>query len=128
MDRRNAKVSVSPGESGMTAYRLRFLGLAVTSNCVMQAVLAFSTAILAWETNSEETRSLGTKYSLNAHSLLSEASNNSDALLAALVLLSWIETTWYVIRSRVTELPVTIHQGSMVSPYESSEQGLYYCT
>lgn len=64
----------------------------------MQAVLAFSTALLAWETNSEETRALGTKYSLNAHSLLSEASagGNSDALLAALILLSWIETTWYV--------------------------------
>ena len=60
----------------------------------MQAVLAFSAAILAWETSSEETRNIGTNYSASAHNALQEASSNSDALLAALILLSWVETTW----------------------------------
>jgi hypothetical protein len=60
----------------------------------MQAVLAFSAAILAWETSSEETRNLGATYSVNAHNALQEASSNSDAMLAALILLSLVETTW----------------------------------
>jgi hypothetical protein len=72
----------------------RFLGLASTSNCLMQAILAFSAAILAWETNSEETRNVGVTYSGNAHAALQEAISNPDAMLAALILLSWVETDW----------------------------------
>ena len=62
----------------------------------MQAVLAFSDAILAWDNGSEETRSIGANYSTSAHSALQEASSNPDAMLAALILLSWVETSWYV--------------------------------
>jgi hypothetical protein len=60
----------------------------------MQALLAFSAAILAWETGSEETRSIGSTYSTSAHNALQEASSNPDAMLAALILLSWVETSW----------------------------------
>jgi hypothetical protein len=60
----------------------------------MQALLSFSAAILAWETDSEETRNVGTKFSATAHAALPEASSNPDALLAALILLSWTEVSW----------------------------------
>jgi hypothetical protein len=60
----------------------------------MQAILAFSSAILAWEVSSEDIRNIGVNYSANAHNSLQEASSDPDSMLAALVLLSWVETTW----------------------------------
>jgi hypothetical protein len=83
-----------PSTSGPYTNRHRFLGLASSSHCVLQAVLAFGAAILAWETNAEDIRHLSTGYSANAHGALQEASSNQDALFAALTLLSWVETTW----------------------------------
>jgi len=73
----------------------------------MHAALAFSANHLAWVSQSSETRNLAFNYSAAAMKGLHEAIGsfskaNSDAVLAASLLLSWQSTEWSVMRARVS--------------------------
>jgi hypothetical protein len=79
----------------------RLLDIAITSDFVMSAVLALSAAHLAWETNDSETEHLAYHHRGVALKGLHEAigsfsRDNSEAILAASMLLSWQATEWYV--------------------------------
>jgi hypothetical protein len=67
----------------------------------MSAVLALSASHLAWETNDSETEHLAYHHRGVALKGLHEAigsfsRDNSEAILAASMLLSWQATEWYV--------------------------------
>ena len=76
-----------------------FLNAAEGFGFVMSAVLAFSATHLAWLTNSTETKSLAYHHRGVALKGLHEAigrfsRDNSDAVLAASMLLSWQTSDW----------------------------------
>lgn len=76
-----------------------FLGLAVTSDFVMSAVLAFSASHLAYMTGNKETESVAFHHRGMAFKGLQSAmagfsKENSNAILAASILLSWQVTDW----------------------------------
>jgi len=82
----------------------RFLSTAAQHPFVMHAVLAFSANHLAWVSQSSETRNLAFNYGAVAMKGLHEAIGtfsraNSDAILAASLLLSWQSTEWLVFRT-----------------------------
>lgn len=67
---------------------------------VMNAILAFSAAHMAWLTKSIETKNLSHFHSNLALKGLQEAignfsRENSDAVLAASILLAWQASDWY---------------------------------
>jgi hypothetical protein len=67
----------------------------------MHAILAFSASHLAWISQSSETRNIAIHHGGNALKGLHEAiaafsKANSDAVLAASLLLTWQATDWYV--------------------------------
>ena len=67
----------------------------------MSAILALSASHLAWETNDSETEHLAYHHRGVALKGLHEAigsfsRDNSEAILAASMLLSWQATEWYV--------------------------------
>ena len=67
----------------------------------MSAILALSASHLAWETNDSETENLAYHHRGVALKGLHEAigsfsRDNSEAILAASMLLSWQATEWYV--------------------------------
>lgn len=70
----------------------------------MSAILAFSATHLAHETNSMETRNLAYHHrgvALNGlHGAIGNFSEeNSDAILAASILLSWQASDWWVLEN-----------------------------
>jgi hypothetical protein len=88
-------------ESWLTLLFFRLLEIAITSDFVMSAILALSASHLAWETNDSETEHLAYHHRGVALKGLHEAigsfsRDNSEAILAASMLLSWQATEWYV--------------------------------
>ena len=79
----------------------RFLSLASQHSFVMNALLAFSASHLAWISTSAETRNLAYQHGAVAlkglqMALANFSKANSDAVLAASLLLSWQAHDWYV--------------------------------
>lgn len=77
----------------------RFLRIALTSDIVMSAVLALSASHLAWNTKNQHTEQLAYHHRGIALKGLHEAigafsRENSEAILAASMLLSWQATEW----------------------------------
>ena len=78
------------------------LEAAVGYDFVMSSILAFSASHLAWLTHSVETKNLASYHSDSALTGLHEAignfsRENSDAVLAASMLLAWQASDWCVI-------------------------------
>ena len=76
-----------------------FLEVSVGFDFVMSSLLALSATHLAWLTNSAETKNLALYHRGVAFSGLQTATGNfsrenSDAILAASILLSWQEPDW----------------------------------
>ncbi|KAI9690425.1 MAG: hypothetical protein M1822_009388 [Bathelium mastoideum] len=81
-------------------YMPRFIGLATSHPFLMHAVLGFSATHLAWASQSQETKNLAFHHSglaLNGlHDALGAFSKqNSDAVLASSLLLSWQANDWH---------------------------------
>lgn len=79
----------------------RLLEIALTSDFVMSAILALSASHLAWKTQDSETEHIAFHHHGVALKGLHEAIGtfsklNSEAILAASMLLSWQATEWYV--------------------------------
>ncbi|KAF1986788.1 hypothetical protein K402DRAFT_331637 [Aulographum hederae CBS 113979] len=77
----------------------KFLSTAASHPFVMHAILSFSAAHLAWVAQSSVTRNLAFNHAAVALKGLHEAigtfsKGNSDAVLAASILLSWQSTDW----------------------------------
>ena len=77
----------------------RLLRVALSSSFVMSAVLALSASHLAWETKNSDTEQLAYYHRGIALKGLHEAigtfsRENSEAILAASMLLSWQATEW----------------------------------
>ncbi|KAF2843736.1 hypothetical protein M501DRAFT_925839 [Patellaria atrata CBS 101060] len=77
----------------------KFLSLAASHPFVMHALLAFSASHLSWVATSPETKQLGQQHGSVAFKGLQDAiasfsRANSDAALAASMLLSWQATDW----------------------------------
>src|SRR5271170_3593334 len=88
----------------------RLLEIAITSDFVMSAILALSASHLAWETNDSETEQRAYHHRGVALKGLHEAigsfsRDNSEAILAASMLLSWQATEWYVSKHVLKSLP-----------------------
>lgn len=80
---------------------IRFLAIALSNEFVMSAILALSASHLAWMTQNPETENLAYHHRGVALGGLQEAigafsRENSDAILAASMLLSWQATEWQV--------------------------------
>ena len=80
-------------------HRFRFFDAAVAHDFVMSSILAFSATHLAWVTSSVETKNLAYFHRGVALKGLQEAignfsESNSDATLAASILLSWQVSDW----------------------------------
>lgn len=78
---------------------LRFFDAAVGHDFVMSSILALSATHMAWMTNSTETNNLAYFHRGVALKGLQEAignfsENNSDAILASSILLSWQVSDW----------------------------------
>ncbi|KAL1957505.1 hypothetical protein VTO42DRAFT_5968 [Malbranchea cinnamomea] len=76
-----------------------FLAIALTNDFVMSAILALSASHIAWMTRNQETENLAYHHRGVALKGLHEAignfsKENSDAILAASMLLSWQATEW----------------------------------
>ena len=76
-----------------------FLAIALSSDFVLSAVLALSASHLAWQTKNTETEHLAYQHRGIALKGLHEAigafaRENSEAILAASMLLSWQATEW----------------------------------
>jgi Fungal specific transcription factor domain len=76
-----------------------FLAIALSSDFVLSAVLALSASHLAWQTKNTETEHLAYQHRGVALKGLHEAigafaRDNSEAILAASMLLSWQATEW----------------------------------
>lgn len=81
-----------------------FLAIAVSSDFVMSAIMAFSASHLAYITGNKETESLAFHHRGIAFKGLQSAmagfsKENSDAILAASILLSWQVTDWPTLTS-----------------------------
>ena len=77
----------------------RLLEIALGNDFVMSAILALSASHLAWQTENQETEQLSAYHRGGALKGLHEAigsfsRENSDAILAASMLLSWQATEW----------------------------------
>ena len=77
----------------------RFIGLAASHPFLMHAILGFSATHLAWASQSQETKNLAFQHSGIALSGLQDAlgafsKQNSDAILASSLLLSWQANDW----------------------------------
>lgn len=77
----------------------------------MHSILSFSANHLAWISQSSETRSIAIQHRQIALRGLHEAigafsQSNSDAVLAASLLLAWQATDWYV--NKLNQLNVTL--------------------
>lgn len=97
-------------EGWLTLLFFRLLEIAITSDFVMSAILALSASHLAWETNDSETEHLAYHHRGVALKGLHEAigsfsRDNSEAILAASMLLSWQATEWYVSKHVLKSLP-----------------------
>lgn len=76
-----------------------FLRIALSCDFVLSAVLALSASHLAWQTQNAETENLAYQHRGVALKGLHEAigafaRHNSEAILAASMLLSWQATEW----------------------------------
>ncbi|OJJ45713.1 hypothetical protein ASPZODRAFT_133578 [Penicilliopsis zonata CBS 506.65] len=76
-----------------------FLAIALSNDYVMSSILALSASHLAWITHNQETTQLAYHHRATAFRGLKRAigafsKDNSDALLAASILLSWQATEW----------------------------------
>lgn len=79
----------------------RFLTISLNHDFVMSAILAFSASHLAWLTNNAETDHLAYHHRGVAIKGLHEAisafsQRNSEAILAASMILSWQAAEWWV--------------------------------
>ena len=77
----------------------RFLALALSNDFVMSAILALSASHISWMTRNQDTENLAYHHRGVALKGLHEAignfsRENSDAVLAASMLLSWQATEW----------------------------------
>lgn len=67
---------------------------------VLHAIVAFGASHIAWQTSSGETKTLATEYTAMATRGLQEAmsaplsKSNGDGILAASILLSWLQNDW----------------------------------
>jgi hypothetical protein len=78
---------------------ISFLALAQSSDFVMSSILAFSASHLAYITNSPDTHGLafhhrGVALKGLQKAISSFSKENSEAILAASILLSWQATEW----------------------------------
>ncbi|RYN32336.1 hypothetical protein AA0119_g2907 [Alternaria tenuissima] len=85
----------------------KFLSIAATHSFVMHSILAFSASHLAWISQSTETRNLAFHHASLALKGLHDGitnftKHNSDAVLAASLLLAWQATDWRGWASLVT--------------------------
>ena len=79
--------------------RHSFLAIALSNDFVMSAILALAASHLAWKTNDSETDHIAYHHRGVALKGLHEAigafsRDNSEAILAASMLLSWQATEW----------------------------------
>jgi Fungal specific transcription factor domain len=106
----------------------RLLEIAITSDFVMSAILALSASHLAWETNDSETDHLAYHHRGVALKGLHEAigsfsRDNSEAILAASMLLSWQATEWYVSK-HLLKSPKTKTDNMTRRSWASLQQGV----
>lgn len=81
--------------------RDRFIKIGATNGFVLSALLAFGATHLGWLTDCQLVNRMAYEHRGNAIKGLQEAigsfsRDNSDAVLAASLLLSWQATEWYV--------------------------------
>lgn len=75
------------------------MSVAATQPFVMHAVCAFAASHMAWETQSNDARSIASDYvglaTRGLHEALGSFSKtNADGILAASLLLSWLQNDW----------------------------------
>lgn len=99
--KRCQRTYISQGRSGASCADLPYslLAIALSSDFVLSAVLALSASHLAWQTKNPETEHLAYQHRGIALKGLHEAigafaRDNSEAILAASMLLSWQATEW----------------------------------
>ncbi|KAL9066250.1 MAG: hypothetical protein Q9157_007211 [Trypethelium eluteriae] len=111
-------------------YMPRFISLASSHSFLMHAVLGFSATHLAWASQSQETKNLAFQHSgiaLNGlHDALDAFSKqNSDAVLAASLLLSWQANDWHGWSSLMSGIKTVL---SNMQPWKQESMFVDYIT